>query len=201
MSAGSPVPAVRAYARTVVDPRHDGKRVEHATGPNRSLAVPQPTSSSAPPVCSPGSGPGDGSIHGTGERSIATTAPRGNAPPCATDSRITPTLRLGRAARTCQDRPPHPGEGHGQKERQEGAERKEVPEGAVGAGRPGRSSDNRRSVRESATEEELVGRLGHASETHGASRAAPTEGSTGSPPPDQRSQGGLSVIREAAAIG
>ena len=30
MSAGDPVPAVRACACTVVDPRHDGKRVEHA---------------------------------------------------------------------------------------------------------------------------------------------------------------------------
>ena len=130
-----------------------------------------------------------GSYHGAGGRTIATTPPRGTAPPRAIDSRITPTLRLGRAARTCQDRPPHPGECHGQKERQEGAERKEVPEGAVGAGRPGRSSDNRRSVRESATEEELVGRLGHASGTHDGSRAAQAEG-----------KHGLASTRSAAAV-
>ena len=116
------------------------------------------------------------------QRRTAATPQRGTAPPRATDSRITPTLRLRRAARTCQGRPPHRGEGHGQKERQEGAvgqegaEGQDDPEEAVRAGRPDHSCDDRRSVRESASQEEVVGRLGHASErTMGAEPRKPKD--------------------------
>ena len=202
MSAGNPVPASRACACTVVHPRHDGKRVAHAARARLGgwrchsrhrhqplLFVLQDQDTGVVPFMVPAGDPSPPHHYGATRRDVQPTV---GSP---LHSGLVGQLELAR------DRPPHRGEGHGQKEGQEGAEGQDDPEEAARAGRADHSCDDRRSVRESATEEELVGRLGHASGTYDGSRAAQTEGNTGSPLRDQRPQFGLSLIRQAAAVG